>query len=164
MFSLDTASKIFVLSLVVLLSLAGCLKTEGGKDDVANDEGPVKTIKEFAYNATENLLIAQNLPSYTQFARNFSSELKESLSESDFNDFLELVKQKHGLYSRNSSKQYLREVQENPDGTVTFIIDSKFAAEGHADTKKVPFRITYALINEEPKIISLILDDIEIKP
>lgn len=162
-----TKTIVIVLAVLVIISLAlaGCLKSEGNENGAeSEEEGAVETIKGFAYNATENLLIAINLPSYTQFSRNFTDELKQSFTEEDFKNFSSAIIEEHGLYSRNTSKQYVQEVNENDDGSVTYIIETEFVKEGQTDTKKVPFQITYKMFDGEPKIVSLQLGDKEIKP
>ena len=156
--------KVTTVVLVVVLVLTGCFKTTGKQSEGEEKESSAEAIKTFAYNATENLLIAINLPSYVQFSRNFSDELKQSFTKEDFEAFSAAVKQEHGLYSRNTSKQYVKEVKENEDGTVTFFIDIEFVRESQTDTRTVPFEITYKMVGEEPKITSLKLGDLTVAP
>jgi hypothetical protein len=154
---------LFALAICVFLPVAGCLKTRGQKQ-AEEPETPTERIQAFAYNATENLLLAMNFGDYAQFSKNFSDELRSVVSEDSYKQFAARVLDKYGTYSRNTSKQNQKQVVTNEDGTVTFVIGAWFVKEGQTDTVEVPFRITYREVDGTPKVVSLSLDDMSLAP
>lgn len=115
----NSSKKLFVIlcSIVIMVSLlAGCTKKLTEKD------------VDFAEPLTENIIRAIEKVDYAQFSKDFSTELKDAISEDNFKALCTSFSEKIGKYE---SKKFAAAAESEKEGMIskTVIYNAKYSKE-----------------------------------